>query len=452
MNRLQFSFWLAIFHVLWSLGGDASGQCPPGQFCPLPQYGSLVQVPRQSSAPAQVVRIRNQQGNTSCLGSGTLVDKNDQHGLVLSCGHLFGEGVGTVTVIFPDGKQYGAKVLEADTKTDLSALLIQAPECEPWDVAENAPKPGEPIYSAGYGQQGSYAVNAGTVRGYVGWNNSSVHDALSISGSARQGDSGGPMYDRENRVVGVLCGTSGTEVDGPCCLRIRKFLERHCSRFRRKPAKPAVPAPSEKYVEPAKPIEPPAAPAVDPRIAEYEKQIATAEAARKKLQDELAAAQNKPPTVIESPPVIVEKIVEKAAATGLTAVLTPFIGPAALIAGPAAAALFGGLWWRARGKLKARIQARRGETEISTPSYPAGTTLAAATHVIREAAPPAPLSIEERHHNHYVEIPVSKTDEAWAKAHSIYSNAYPGSYQSLKAVERLKDQILKGEPTTLPSP
>jgi hypothetical protein len=233
---MNWRIWLIITELLFGLCGVTHGQCPGG-VCPAPQYGQqLVPVPKQSSAPAQVVRIYNQQGNGSSIGSGTLVDKNGEHGLILSCAHLFTDGIGTVTVVFPDGKRYGAKVLEADKTADLSALLIRAPEPEPWQVADRAPKQGEPIYSAGYGQQGQYAVNAGTVKGYVGWGSDRM-DALSITGNARQGDSGGPMFDRNHQVVAVLCGTSGMEVDGPCCLRIRKFLQRHCNRF----GKPATP-------------------------------------------------------------------------------------------------------------------------------------------------------------------------------------------------------------------
>ncbi len=254
MTLAQLRIWLFIGSALAGLCDVAHGQCPPGQVCPLPyggqQYGNsqqLVPVPRTSQAPPQVVRIYNQQGNGSDIGSGTLVDKSDKHGLILSCGHLFTEGTGTVTVVFPDGSKFGARVLEVDRKADLSVLLIQAPNVEPWDVAETAPKQGEICYSGGYGQQGSYAVNSGRVRGYLNFDSHGPRDVLSISGSARQGDSGGPMFDAQHRVVGVLCVTDGSEVDGPCCTRIRQFLQRHSGRFC-PPQQPAKP--------PTKPVDP----------------------------------------------------------------------------------------------------------------------------------------------------------------------------------------------------
>ena len=60
------------------------------------------------------------------IGSGTLVDKSDdgREGLVLTCAHLFSEGVGTVVVEFPGGKSHGAKVVAIDREADLAALAI----------------------------------------------------------------------------------------------------------------------------------------------------------------------------------------------------------------------------------------------------------------------------------------------------------------------------------------
>lgn len=397
MTRASLAFWCKIALLLGALCEVSHGQhagtpiieaqCQPGQFCPLddwrPAAGPLVAVPRTSSAPPQVVRIRNAQGNQASLGSGTLVDCNDMLGLVLSCGHLFREGVGTVTVTFPDGKQYGAKVLEVDQTSDLSALLIQAPGVEPWNVAEAAPRPGEAIYSAGYGERGLYAINAGTVRGYYTIRGDEPGQVLSISGAARQGDSGGPMFNARHQVVGVLFGTNGTVVEGTCCLRIRRFLQRHSRRFAKAPAvrdegkKQDEPKPQ---AEPPPTIDPPA-PKFDPRLGELEKSLAertaelqTAQAERaaaeakldaaageqKALNDQLAAAlaakgeaQAAGPVNTKTP---LDAAVQGVAAKGFAAVLTPWLGPFAGIAGSLAAGVFGALWLRARGKLKKRLQ------------------------------------------------------------------------------------------------
>ena len=501
----HFRIWLLIPELLFALCGVASGQCPPGQICPLqPQFGGsysyaqpLVQMPRTSSAPPQVVRIYNTRGNVSDIGSGTLVDKNEKHGLVLSCGHLFSDGTGTITVIFPSGTKYGAKLLERDGSADLSALLIQSPEADPWEVATQAPRQGDSVYSAGFGQQGSYAVNAGTVRGYTDIQTMRgglfIKDALQISGRARQGDSGGPMFDRDHKLVGVISVTSESDVSGTCCLRIRRFLDRHSKRFSQPanpPAndwRPAQPDAEKFDAEPVKPT-------VDPRIADFEKQLADAAAARKELEDKLAAEQQAVGLTSEaadkeqktlrdklkeaearaadalakvhdaaaesgkSGVPAIEQGVKTVAVGGLTGLLVPMLGPAAPIAANILVGLGGAAVLWGGNKIRKRLgsQSNSGPPYLTPADLAAGPAISApvmvATKTIREPAPPAPLSVEERHHNHYVEIPISKTDEAWARAHAVYANAYPGSFHALKAVERLKDMILKGEPLPYPNP
>ena len=91
--------------------------------------------PGETPHPA-VVRIVNQHSQISFQGSGTLVDKNDRHGLILSCAHTFEKGVGSVTVTFPDGQAYAAKLLEVDQANDLSVLLIKTPAQSPVEVAQ----------------------------------------------------------------------------------------------------------------------------------------------------------------------------------------------------------------------------------------------------------------------------------------------------------------------------
>ena len=46
-----------------------------------------------------------------------------------------------------------------------------------------------------------------------------------MTGSARQGDSGGPVFDRHRQLVAVLFGTNGQVVDGTFCGRVRRFFK-----------------------------------------------------------------------------------------------------------------------------------------------------------------------------------------------------------------------------------
>jgi len=221
-----------------------------------------------------IVRVINAQGSALSLGSGTLVDKNEQHGLVLTCAHLFREGVGEIRVVLPQGGTYGAKLLELDAGADLAALLIVAPPVDPLAVATQNPQLGEPLRSCGYGSAGRLWCNRGRALRYVSLGGTEA-ETLELSGMARQGDSGGPVLNEQGEVVAVLFGTDGRVVDGTCCLRIRRFLGRLSTKFRKQPQLRQAPlqqAPSPQK-QPPPPIivqmpstdssTPPASPAAD---------------------------------------------------------------------------------------------------------------------------------------------------------------------------------------------
>jgi len=182
-----------------------------------------------------VVRVVNAQGSSRWYGSGTLVDADDQGGVVLTCGHLFPRGAGSVAVIFADGRQAGARLLGLDRVWDLAALEIPRPEIRPVPIAADSPQPGEPLQSCGYGADGRYWCNQGRALGYVRIAGAASYETLELSGSAREGDSGGPVFNQRGELVAVLWGTDGRIVGGTYCGRIRQFLARILSLRRPSP-------------------------------------------------------------------------------------------------------------------------------------------------------------------------------------------------------------------------
>ena len=217
---------------LWLLGcGNLCAQCPGG-YCPSGGYGPApseysadsYEEPIRSARGA-IVRICVMTGGSQSLGSGTLIDKNTEFGLVLTCAHLFRDGAGRVTVVFPDNRGYGAKLLKSDAQADLAALLIYAPTASPVFLAESVPARGAWAASCGYGPYGRFACNRGRVLGYAS-------EIVEISGAARQGDSGGPVLNGQGQLVAVLFGTDGKVVDGTSCGIARSFLGSLSGRFR----------------------------------------------------------------------------------------------------------------------------------------------------------------------------------------------------------------------------
>ena len=74
-----------------------------------------------------VVRVIATDRNSLSLGSGTLVDANDQFGLVVTNWHVVRDAVGPVEVLFPDGFHSMARIVRTDKEWDLAALLIWKP-------------------------------------------------------------------------------------------------------------------------------------------------------------------------------------------------------------------------------------------------------------------------------------------------------------------------------------
>ena len=73
---------------------------------------------------------------------------------------------------------------------------------------------GETAESCGYGPDGRLACNSGLFLGYKrsAETPDGPDDWFAISGHARGGDSGGGVFNRAGKLVGVLWGTDGQEV------------------------------------------------------------------------------------------------------------------------------------------------------------------------------------------------------------------------------------------------
>ena len=224
-SALQLAAILSAAVALLLITAVAGGQYPPAnRVC----QGGVCRI-EPASHPA-VARIVNATDNTINHGSGTLIaaaaDDDGKAGFVLTCAHLFREAVGEVTVSFPDGGSYRAKLLGVDRQWDLAVLRIARPQAAAIAIAADAPRPGQWLKSCGYGRDGRYWCNRGQVRGYVRTEGTQSCETLEISGTARQGDSGGPIFNERGELVAVLWGTNGQIVGGTYCGRIRLFLQR----------------------------------------------------------------------------------------------------------------------------------------------------------------------------------------------------------------------------------
>ncbi len=236
-KMLRIIFWIAMLVAFSWMAHPSRGQDCAGGICNLLPSRPTVPINRPAVTNLAVVRIFADTRTGRNVGSGTLLED----GRVLTCAHLFSASPGEIAVIFSDGSSHKGRVVSLDRTWDL-ALLCISQQRQGVRIAAAAPKVGDRVQSCGYGRDGRYWCNQGRVLGYISPQGASSFETLEISGRARQGDSGGPIFNQRGELVAVLWGTNGRMVSGAYCGRIRRFLERI--------APPPVPRPPATTQEP----------------------------------------------------------------------------------------------------------------------------------------------------------------------------------------------------------
>ncbi len=186
-----------------------------------------------------VVRVIATDRDGFSLGSGTLVAVSEHHGLVVTNWHVVRDAAGPIAVAFPNGFRSTASVLRTDREWDLAALAIWRPNVDPVPLAGVPPRPGEPLTIAGYGS-GQYRTITGRCTQYVAPAPNQPFEMVELSAPARQGDSGGPIFNGRGELAGVLFGTAAGQTSGSYCGRVRAFLTAVRDDFFRLQPNPAV--------------------------------------------------------------------------------------------------------------------------------------------------------------------------------------------------------------------
>jgi hypothetical protein len=188
--------------------------------------GAVFQTARDSIArtphPAVARIIAPGKGSVS-YGSGTLIDANEKFGLVITNWHVINEASGPITVLFPDGFSSIGTIQKVDRDWDLAAIAIYKPNAQPVPMAGTAPQPGESLMIAGYGS-GTYRAARGPCTQYVAPGVKFPYEMVELAASARQGDSGGPIFNSRGELAGVLFGEGNGRTSGSYCGRVQWFL------------------------------------------------------------------------------------------------------------------------------------------------------------------------------------------------------------------------------------
>lgn len=135
-------------------------------------------------------------------GSGFIVDAE---GYVVTNHHVV-DGAREITVVLDDGSRHRATLQGSDPKTDLALLKIEAGQPLPWVPlgASESVRVGDWVVAIGnpFGLGGSVTTGIVSARGR-NINSGPYDDYLQIDAPINRGNSGGPLFDLQGKVVGV---------------------------------------------------------------------------------------------------------------------------------------------------------------------------------------------------------------------------------------------------------
>ena len=155
---------------------------------------------------------------TSCQkvleGSGFVVAPNR----VMSNAHVVA-GTETVTVE-AEGKTYDATVVSYDPDADISILDVPDLPSTPLQFDMQEAATGTDAVVMGYPGGGEFTATPGRIREIIQLNGPDIYhtttvtrEVYTIRGTVRQGNSGGPLIDRDGRVLGVVFGAAVDDAD-----------------------------------------------------------------------------------------------------------------------------------------------------------------------------------------------------------------------------------------------
>ncbi len=219
-------------------------------------------------------------------GTGTLVAEVGEWGIVLSNWHVVSEARDSIVVKFPTFSS-PARVILRDEVWDLAALLVRKPpRVAPIPISQEVPGVGDALWVAGYGKSAGlteFQIQGGRVQNYAllvttddeskepstaegaasGAGKSSAtfaqdgrfgqnkrglasgassalsatpddafyYETLAVDKGVREGDSGGPIFNRYGELAGVLWGSNGESTMGTYCIRAQFFLTQAIGRL-----------------------------------------------------------------------------------------------------------------------------------------------------------------------------------------------------------------------------
>lgn len=407
------------------------------------------------------------------LGSGTLVNRDESVGLILTCSHLFNCDTSQIVATFPKGESFAAKLVEIDRANDLAVVAIQRPNIEPLAIGDG--EASGTLAACGFGPNGMFRSIVGNITGHV-VAVGATFPSLTLSCAVRPGDSGGAVLDSSGNVVGVVWGQRDGQTYATCGKPVREFVHRVLAKIfgQHEVARP-IDQDQKQSQAPTPPIPSPTPPAPSPTpdwqafTNELESRIRALDAKKQDkgdylqhgdlngyvrgeelakvtgplaLRSEIEAKLGTLSSRFESVHSVVqtvEKRVEEITSDRdgfLKGVSMGKVAVGALgLSGPLAVAVIAAGGW-AGWRVKSRLQ--RLESRLALDARPSPLDLQT---IAVDSPPPPQRSVPETHY-----VPIEK--DTFAKAHQWASEhvarKYPGATEVLQAQDSLIKQFLAG--------
>jgi serine protease Do len=198
--RLSIALWLlALFGARWLLAGEPN----------LAEFKAAQEWCRAAAdrvVPATVGIINPDLVGPNTLGHGSGVVASED-GLILTCGHVLGKPNSELVAVFPDGRRVKAVALGADRSRDAGMAKITEPGNWPHvELGKSSElKPGQWCMALGHpgGVQEGRTPPLRLGRILAAGKGSTMHDGVLTDATVISGDSGGPLFDLDGKLVGI---------------------------------------------------------------------------------------------------------------------------------------------------------------------------------------------------------------------------------------------------------
>jgi S1-C subfamily serine protease len=199
-----------------SAGAAAPGVLTPEQIYAQDASSVVVITDTQTQQTPPSVLGPSQPEQVRALGSGFVID---DHGDIVTNAHVVANAT-SIRVGFNGGASYKATLVGADPSTDIAVVRVSAPASalHPLVFADSGSvRVGDPVYAIGNPFGLDRTMTAGIVsavaRDIQAPNGLTIADVIQTDAPINHGNSGGPLLDRNGRVVGVNAQIEGGTVD-----------------------------------------------------------------------------------------------------------------------------------------------------------------------------------------------------------------------------------------------